>query len=491
MFELSVALKYLLPRRRQLSVSIISLISVGVISLVVWLILVFFSVTGGLEKIWVEKMISLTAPIRVTPKDAYYDSYYYKIDSIASESNYRPKSLSEKLKAKTADPYDPDVDEELPKDFPTPEEKDLAKLAYSALESLPGASAKPFEMTAATLKLNMTRGATKSTVSQSAYLGSFDKDNPLIRKNLLPLDEKDLANSKPFMRFQGGDLPKDPKLGEGILVPKSFHDAGVLVGDRGWIAYWAATVSTVQEMRQPVFVAGFYDPGIIPIGGKFILTSDELTSLIRSSHNQEDTLLSQGFNLRYDDLSKTDAYKAKLTDAYERAGIAPYFKVETYKEYDFTRDLIQQLQSEKNIFSLISAVIVIVACSNIISMLIILVNDKRLEIGILRSMGASSLSIAFIFGLAGTIMGLIGSLIGIIAAVLTLQNLGSLIHFISYIQGFQAFNPLFFGKDLPNQISVEALIFVSVMTIAISMLSGIIPAVKASRVKPSEILRSS
>ena len=49
MYELSVARKYLVPRWRQLSVSVISVISVLVIALVVWLIVVFFSVTNGLE----------------------------------------------------------------------------------------------------------------------------------------------------------------------------------------------------------------------------------------------------------------------------------------------------------------------------------------------------------------------------------------------------------------------------------------------------------
>src|ERR1700704_6021378 len=96
MFELSVALKYLIPRRRQLSVSIISLISVLVIALVVWLIVVFFSVTNGLEKNWIQKLTALTAPLRITPTEAYYNSYYYQIDSISDASQYNPKTIREK-----------------------------------------------------------------------------------------------------------------------------------------------------------------------------------------------------------------------------------------------------------------------------------------------------------------------------------------------------------------------------------------------------------
>src|SRR5690348_1278274 len=97
MFELSIAFKYLTPRWRQLSVSIISLISILVIALVVWLIVVFFSVTYGLEKSWINKLIALTAPIRITPTEAYYDSYYFQADAISSSSDFNYKTIGEKL----------------------------------------------------------------------------------------------------------------------------------------------------------------------------------------------------------------------------------------------------------------------------------------------------------------------------------------------------------------------------------------------------------
>src|SRR5215211_5232959 len=99
-----------------------------------------------------------------------------------------------------------------------------------------------------------------------------------------------------------------------------------------------------------------------------------------------------------------------------------------------------ELQSQKHLFMLIAIVIIIVACSNIISMLIILVNDKKNEIGILRSMGATSQSIAAIFGICGVVMGFLGSLVGILAAIFTLNNLQALIRLISSIQGYDMFN---------------------------------------------------
>lgn len=579
MFEFSIARKYLLPRWRQLSVSIISLISVIVISLVVWLILVFFSVTTGLEKIWVQKLIALTAPIRVTPQDAYYRSYYYQIDNLSADSDYTLKSIGEKQQAPKTDPYSPDFDEAIPATFAKKDLaedgslKDLVKIAYAAINSLEDVTAQDYEMTYANLRLRLIRGldqasdAHESFLTQSAYLGSFDGNNPDLPATLLPLTPEDLKNSyamltisaeniqednpeqisriekdlarqriseflkhlnfpeekvmfsgkipsaaflkkpqgiyslqdsKPYWIYQVQEqngkidyaLPSDPLIGEGILLPKSFKEGGVLVGDRGYISYFTPTTSSLQEQRLSVFVAGFYDPGIVPIGGKYILANHELTNFIRTAHNQEDTTLSNGINVRFKDLNRAEEIKKELTQAFEKAGIAPYWKIETFREFDFAKDLLQQLKSEKNIFSLIAAVIIIVACSNIISMLIILVNDKRVEIGILRSLGATSFSIAAIFGFCGMIMGFVGSLIGTILAYFTLKEIQTLLNLISRAQGFQAFNPMFYGNTLPSEMSAEALSLVLVATVIASLLAGLVPAIKASRLKPAHILRA-
>ena len=162
----------------------------------------------------------------------------------------------------------------------------------------------------------------------------------------------------------------------------------------------------------------------------------------------------------------------------------------TYEEYDFTKDILQQLRSDKNLFLIIATGIIIVACSNIISMLIILVNDKKLEIGILRSMGASSLSIATIFGFCGIAIGVLGSLIGTLTAAATLKNLDLLVYVLSKFQGHQAFNPLYYGDALPNQMSLDAALFVIISTAIISLISGIVPAIKAGMLRPSHVLRS-
>lgn len=638
MFELSVACKYLRPRWRQLSVSIISLISIFVIALVVWLIVVFFSVTQGLEKRWVEKLIALTAPLRITPTDTYYHSYYYQIDSISENSNYTLKTIGEKLQADRTDPYDPNSDVEVPAQWAAPDLnadgslKDPVKQAFAILNNFQ-LKAKDYEATASNIRLRLLRFTqdpkpqlTQSFLSQSTYLGSLDNENENILKAIQPISEADLNNlfyslsvnsensqeetplsaelvqqellkervlnffnyvkilqlkvpssgwtipaalSKGFkdikrlegninleasvdkeslekvtsirkvqfnvtfekegqklsgliplgyLQFSKADvtshfdrtphpapfwfytvsesnqtkqvfLPSDSTLGEGILLPKPFRDAGVLIGDRGYLSFQTPTASTMQEQRVKVFVAGFYDQGLIPIGGKFIFVNKGLTNFIGANQHEGQTQ-SNGINVRFNDLNQAEAWKGKLQQAFNEAGIAPYWKIETFREYEFTKDIIQQLSSDKHLFTLIATVIIIVACSNIISMLIILVNDKKLEIGILRSMGASSVSIATIFGFCGIVMGITGSLIGISAAVLTLNHLNTLVHILSSIQGHEAFNPLYYGDSLPNEISLYALMYVMGATALISLISGLVPAIKASMMRPSTILRA-
>lgn len=145
------------------------------------------------------------------------------------------------------------------------------------------------------------------------------------------------------------ELSKDLMLGSGILLPRGFKDAGVLIGDSGALVYALPTASGLQEQRLPVFVAGFYDLGIIPIGGKFVIADKGVTSLIRSAYNQVDLVQGNGINVRFHDLNQADYVKDELEKAFQAAGIAQYWKVETYREYDFAKDVIQHLKCEKNI----------------------------------------------------------------------------------------------------------------------------------------------
>ena len=210
MFELSIALKYLIPRKKQLSVSLIALMSIGVISLVVWLVIVFLSVTEGIEKNWLNKLTALNAPLRINPTEHYYSSYYYLSDAHSSSSQFTQKNISQKAESALSDPYSPDEDVELPRGFPAPDRgadgkiKDPVKLAYEILTQLqsqiPGLIFQDYEMSGALMRLQLLRknssdplqGSHQNYLTQVCYLASLPDRSPAFVRMLLPPTEKDL-----------------------------------------------------------------------------------------------------------------------------------------------------------------------------------------------------------------------------------------------------------------------------------------------------------
>jgi lipoprotein-releasing system permease protein len=442
--------------------------SVCVISLVVWLVIVFLSVTTGIEKNWLNKLTTLHAPIRISPTDLYYKSYYYQVDSLAAASQYTLKTIGEKADSSLTDPYAEEIDAEIPFYWPPAEKIDPVKSAFKELDQL-GLPYQDYEISGALLRINRGGG---SVVSQMSYLLSYPEKNPKFESLIL--------ESTP----QGTD--------SSVLLPKNYKDSGIQVGDTGTLNYVATTALSSQEQRIPVRVGGFYDPGLVSIGNKCIIVPPEITRTIHASNQtfSPDGTPTNGIFVWFDDLGSVEKVKSEITKRFEKRGISQYWKVETFREFEFSKDLMLQFQSDRTLFLLIAGVILIVACCNIISLLVLLVNDKKKEIAILQSMGASFKSIAAIFGLCGVAMGAISCLFGVSLAIFTLKHLESLVSVLSALQGHNAFNPAFFGKTLPNQLSYEAVLFVVIATPILSLAAGLIPALKASRIRPSSVLRS-
>jgi lipoprotein-releasing system permease protein len=449
--------------------------SVLVISLVVWLVLIFLSVTAGIEKNWLNRLTSLHAPLRISPTATYTSSYYYQIDSLSAASHYTLKTIGEKAQSALSDPFSVDLDAEVPLHWPKPDRFpngeiiDPVKIAYRELAIL----ALPFqdyEIGGALLRLHREGGG---VLSQMSYLLSFPDQNP---------------------KFPSLIVESEPLTGPEItvLLPKNYRDSGVRLGDAGHLSYIAPTAASSQEQKIPVRVSGFYDPGLLAMGNKCVIVPSEVTRTIHAATQtfSPDGTPTNGIFVWFEDLSQASTIQEKISRAFEQAGIAKYWKIDTFRDFEFAKDLMLQFQSDKTLFLLIAAIILIVACCNVISLLVLLVNDKKKEIAILQSMGASFRSIAAIFGLCGALIGTLSCLLGGGLALFTLKHLDRLVSLLSALQGHHAFNPAFFGQTLPNQLSTDALLFVLLVTPLLSLAAGLIPALKASRIRPSSVLRS-
>ena len=283
-----------------------------------------------------------------------------------------------------------------------------------------------------------------------------------------------------------------PSLGslQPVLLPKSYRDMGVRLGDHGSLSFAAHGAASAQEQRIPVQVAGFYDPGLFSMGGRCLIVPNGIT---RTIHAASQTFSPDGTPTNgifvWNDSQDIDSLEKIISERLEQAHLASFWKVSTFKDFEFSKELFQQFHSDRTLLLLIAILILLVASGNIISLLVLLVNDKKREIAILQAMGASKKSIAAIFGLTGLAMGALSSLIGTAAAIFTLRHLDTVVGWLSSLQGHTAFQPAFFGQSLPSDLSMDALLFIFIATPLLSLAAGLIPALRASRICPAAALR--
>ena len=139
---------------------------------------------------------------------------------------------------------------------------------------------------------------------------------------------------------------------------------------------------------------------------------------------------------------------------------------------------------------LLLMVIVAVAAFNIISTLVMVVTDKKADIAILRTMGATPKAIMSIFIVQGAYIGVVGTLVGTAIGVLLSLNVSEIIQGLEALMKTQFLNPdVYFISDLPSQLLMDDVVVVTGSALVMSLLATLYPAWRASKVQPAEALR--
>lgn len=152
--------------------------------------------------------------------------------------------------------------------------------------------------------------------------------------------------------------------------------------------------------------------------------------------------------------------------------------------------LFNALKVERTVMFLIMTLIVFIAAFNIVSSLIMLVNDKGRDIAILRTMGATRASVMKIFFLCGSSIGVVGTIIGFILGIGFSANIESIRAWLEGLIGTKLFDPvIYFLYELPVEIKTNDVLWALAMGLSFSFLATIYPAWKASKQDPAEVLR--
>jgi lipoprotein-releasing system permease protein len=148
------------------------------------------------------------------------------------------------------------------------------------------------------------------------------------------------------------------------------------------------------------------------------------------------------------------------------------------------------VQLEKRMMFIILTLIVAVAAFNLVSTLVMTVTDKRADIAILRTLGASPGSIMGIFVVQGAMVGVIGTLAGLLLGLGIALNIDTIVPALEH-----ALNASFLPKDIylisrmPSEPQQSDIVPIAIISLALAFVATIYPSWRASRVNPAEALR--
>ena len=155
------------------------------------------------------------------------------------------------------------------------------------------------------------------------------------------------------------------------------------------------------------------------------------------------------------------------------------------------QSLIDALEIEKSVMRLILTLIIFIAALNIVSGLVIFVNDKSRDIAILRTIGMNRAGILRIFLYIGLFIGIVGTVLGVSLGAAFSINIETIKSFLSSLSGVELFDEsIYFFTRMPSKILITDVLSITFMSLLISFCATLYPAWKASGMNPVCVLRN-
>lgn len=218
-------------------------------------------------------------------------------------------------------------------------------------------------------------------------------------------------------------------------------------------------------------VAGLFNANSNDYDGDYIFGPiDDVSSLLGYSTGF------QGYEMRFDDVSEANEYKAKLESILSKDDYA----VSTW--YDLHKELFSVMQIERWVAYALLTMIILVATFNILASLTMSITEKKRDIGILRAMGLSDKAVMRIFMYQGLLTGLFGIAAGFILA--------GVVYYLQTTYKLYPLDPMRFRIDaIPMELSMSDFITVGIAAIILSVFSAVYPALRAAKIDPLKAIR--
>ncbi len=267
----------------------------------------------------------------------------------------------------------------------------------------------------------------------------------------------------------------------GILIGAGLSaKLGVVVGDK--IALLTPQPSTNIMGIKPKFksftVSGIFDAGINEYDNNLAFIDLHQAQLL---YKMQDKV--SGIRLKVDDLFNA---KRITNEVLNNLDSSQYYGVDWTQQ---KANLIKALNLEKQMISIILSLIIVIVAFNIVSMMIMMVADRKADIAILRTLGMTPKRIVKLFFYQGVTIDIIGIVIGVILGILLALNIEYVVSGIEALLGFQFFpQDVFYIDRFPSKIHLNDIIMVVLGTLFLSVIATIYPAKRAGKLQISEVL---
>jgi lipoprotein-releasing system permease protein len=301
---------------------------------------------------------------------------------------------------------------------------------------------------------------------------------PLVLRGIDPAQEALVSTIGTLMK--SGELGAlQPDVDALVLGSELAQQLGVLVGDRLTLLIPIATPGSAPLPRMREFtVVGLFSAGLSDHDSTLALTHlSVLRTLMPATAN------GAGLRLLFDDPLRAPQLMPAVRVT---AGAGAVVR-------DWTQDhanYFRALAIEKGMMALILLLIVGIAAFNIVAMLVMVVNDKRTDIAILRTFGASPRQVMSVFMTQGLAVGWLGVFAGVALGVFLALNVSGVAQALEQVFGFQFLNADTFAiTQIPSELRLRDVVWIGALALLLTLAATVYPALRAAATSPAEALR--
>jgi lipoprotein-releasing system permease protein len=354
----------------------------------------------------------------------------------------------------------------------------LSVVAHIEVLAADGAALPDWQATAAAARKNSQVIGAAPFVASQALIARGDDMRGVVVRGIVPNEEATVTDLAAQL--------KDTTLAR--LVPGTWgvvlgieleRSLGVHEGDKVTIVLPGGTVTpagVVPRLRQ-LTVVGTFDAGHYEYdSGLALVALDDAAKLFRVEGPT-------GIQLRLKDLNEAPVVAAELGES-----LGPAVVVRDWTSTN--RNWFAAVQVEKRLMFIILTLIVAVAAFNLVSTLVMTVTDKRADIAILRTLGATPRSVMAIFMVQGAASGIIGTLAGVVLGLVVAFNIDVIVPAIEGVL-HTTFLPssVYLISRMPSDPQQGDIVPIVVISLVLAFVATLYPSWRASRLQPAEALR--